>query len=111
MKQSTLKPISSKRQGQIADYIALKIQLLALNNCLDTMRGPSEWNGEIGQLELHHIDGRQGKRLSDPFNVILITRDQHLAFHRHNSWEVKQALKLWVYGIRIRQGFIENKEG
>ena len=100
MKQSPIRAVSTKRAAQNREYRRLSLLLNEL------ARYHSEWNGaECCFLEAHHIDGRRGDRLLDPFNIILLTAEQHRTFQAHNSWEVRQALKLWVRPLRLAQGF------
>jgi hypothetical protein len=110
IKRTALRAVSQKRQAQKNEYRKL------LGKLYDGS-GISEWNGDrdghwegdryIGLREPHHIDGRTGARLLDPFNIILLTPAQHRTFQAHNSWEVRVALKLWVRGLRLEQGFKE----
>lgn len=101
---STLRPRSEKRAAQEKNYREILAKIIWRKNAHDLDR--SEWDGTFGRLiEAHHIDGRRGDRLCDPFNIILLTPAQHRTFQAHNSWEVRQALKAWVYELRIQQGF------
>jgi hypothetical protein len=112
IKRTALRAVSQKRQAQLKEYRKL------LGKLYDGS-GRSEWNGDkddwydmtrncwITVREPHHIDGRTGARLLDPFNIILLTPAQHRTFQAHNSWEVRVALKLWVRGLRLEQGFKE----
>jgi hypothetical protein len=109
IKRTALRAVSQKRQAQKNEYDILKLTLMEQQN-----RGGyyiSELDGEISKtLEVHHIDGKQGKRLFDPFNLILITPEQHLGdngIQKHNSWEAKQKLLGIVRKIRLEQGFLE----
>jgi hypothetical protein len=112
IKRTALRAVSQKRQAQMKAYYSLvaKLKYESL--------GMSEWDGEIAEdydddgavvilLEPHHIDGRENDRLTNPFNIILLTATQHRTFTAHHSWEVIQALKLWVRGLRLEQGFKE----
>ena len=108
MKQTKLRAVSTKRAAHNEAYRDL------IDKLFHEAMPCSEWDGTVEisyghyVLEPHHIDGRRGKRLLDPFNIILLTPEQHRTFQAHNSWEVRQALKLWVYGLRIQQGFVPN---
>jgi hypothetical protein len=55
----------------------------------------------------HHIDGRRGERLFNPFNIIMITYDEHQAIHNGKSPYTKEDLLERVRKIRIRQGFVQ----
>lgn len=101
MKQTKLRAVSTKRAAQNEQYRRLSLSLEIMSDC------ECEWCGVFG-VENHHIDGRRGARLLDPFNIIRLCRRCHTVFQAHNSWEVREALKLWVYGLRIQQGFLPN---
>jgi hypothetical protein len=106
LKRRPLKPISDKRKDEIAEYNKLKAKLI-----MDRWRGfyfESELNGVLTkEIELHHIDGRQNGRLTNPFNVIAISRSQHEYETAHHDYESIQSLKALVRPIRLAQGFKE----
>ena len=122
MKQSKLRPISTKRAAQLVEYRKLIARLHAFN--LESHMGypVSEWTGKKPHLIVwheemfmwlvpHHIDGRRGERLLDPFNIILITEQEHMGdngIQKHNTWEAKQKLADIVRPLRIQQGFQPN---
>jgi hypothetical protein len=97
-----MKPVSAKRQAQLRAYYALVMRLKLACGC------HSEWSSEcctVYDIEPHHIDGRRGDRLLDPFNIILLNAEEHKHFQAHNSWQVRQALKMWIRPVRLAQGF------
>jgi hypothetical protein len=102
-----LKPVSDKRKKEIPDYNKLKAKLI-----LDRWRGfyfESELNGVMSkEVEPHHIDHRENGRLTNPFNIIILTRGQHEWEGAHHSFERIQELKAIVRPIRIKQGFKES---
>jgi hypothetical protein len=99
-KRQRIKPMSEKYARDINDYRRLKERLL------DNSHGKSELSGNIGMfIDLHHIEGRTGGRLTDPFNVIVVTREEHEEIHKHNSYEKKQELLARVKEIRLSQGY------
>lgn len=109
MKQ--IKPISDKRKGQLKEYYALVARLRTLCGCRSELSGKSCGSYFI---EPHHIMGRRGKLLLDPFNIILVTDEEHLGddgIQKHNTWEMKQKLLAIVKPIRERQGFVEQNKG
>jgi len=55
-------------------------------------------------VEPHHIEGRTGKRLLDPFNIIMLTRPEHDTIRRTHT---REELLTLVRDIRIKQGFKE----
>ena len=71
----------------------------------------SELSGELpdwqsgGIVEAHHINGRIGTALIDPFYIIFVTREEHAEIHAHNSYERKQELLATVEPIRKAQGY------
>lgn len=103
MKQSPIRAVSTKRAAQNTEYRWL-CQFLDRETPYACEWCGNTWCGEIG-IENHHIDGRRGARLLDPFNIIRLCRRCHTVFQAHNSWEVRQALKLWVRPLRLAQGF------
>jgi len=59
-------------------------------------------------VEPHHIDGRVGDRLLDPFNLIMLTRDEHTTEQEHKpGCHTKEELLAIVRPIRLKQGFKE----
>ena len=106
-----MKRISDKRAAQLADYDKLISNLAAFALYRTELEeAPSVWN-PTARLEAHHIDGRRGDRLLDPFNIIIVTAEQHREIHQHNTWEQKQKLLALVKEIRLRQGFSQEGSG
>jgi hypothetical protein len=56
-------------------------------------------------VEAHHINGRIGTELINPFNIIFLTREEHAEIHSHNTYEQKEKLMAIVRPIRERQGY------
>ena len=96
-----MKRVSKKRSMELAKYAVLLAKLCLMNGTT------SELSGKPAQ-DCHHIDGRNGKRVYDPFNVILVTREEHDWETAHHSFERIQELKAIVKEIRIKQGFVES---
>ena len=96
-----MKKVSDKRAAQTRQYIALIYKLRESNG----------WQSELSGLKdvvaCHHIDGRRGKRLLDPFNIILVTDAEHREIHAHNTPELKVKLAGLVEQIRLAQGFLK----
>ncbi len=59
------------------------------------------WN-----VEPHHIGGRIGDNLTNPFNIIMLTRGEH-DIQDSNGWERKQELLNYIKVIRLKQGYKE----
>ena len=103
-----MKRVSDKRAAQLADYNLLVAHLKGLSHA------KSELSGKVGALVPHHIDGRRGKRLLNPFNIILLSEEEHTGddgIQAHNTWEQKQKLAALVKEIRLRQGFTQEGTG
>ena len=104
LKKSRLKPMSKKRARKMPEYCLLlsKLEGLAFH-C-------SELTGKYGELEPHHINGRIGKLLTDPFNIILLLRTEHEYYTNGEGCtrKAKEFLKEFIRPIRIKQGFKNN---
>ncbi len=106
VRHTPIRKVSPKRQAQLSEYYALieKLRTLCGNR--------SELSGIWG-VEPHHIRGRWGKRLLDPFNIIFLTHEEHMV--EQGQWPGKPygkeyLLKL-VKEIRGRQGFGSGIQG
>ncbi len=70
---------------------------------------PATWeSGFI--IELHHIRGRKGPLLCDPFNWIFLTNAQHVYYQKHPTEENRLYLKSIVFEIRIQQGYTKGEK-
>ena len=97
--------VSDKRQAQMPGYY------LMLAKIGGGWPAKSEMSGIWGAVP-HHIQGRRGAHLYDPFNIILVTDAEHREIHAHNTPELKAKLAGIVKELRIRQGFTqEGTEG
>lgn len=111
MKQTPIRPISQKRQAELERYYPLVIKLRKLcGNRSELSFDFPDWQSKF-LLEPHHIEGRIGKRLLDPFNIILATRNEHTAIEEERSPYTKEQLLEIVKAIRIKQGFKEVQDG
>ena len=102
-----MRQVSVKRQAQLADYYALVASLKIYCGCRSELSGKKCF---VSEIQPHHIRGRRGKLVYDPFNIILLADDEHLGddgIQKHNTWERKQELLAIVKPIRISQGFKE----
>jgi hypothetical protein len=89
-----------KRAAQEKEYKKLCILLDELSDKKsDLSGGPT--------AEHHHITGRRGLRLIDPFNIACLTKAEHGYEQAHHSWERQQELLAIIRPIRIKQGFKE----
>jgi hypothetical protein len=107
MKRTAIKPISKKRQKQLREYIKLSTLLKDYAGHKSELSGKPET--QYDKLVPHHIEGREGKRLINPFNIIICLTSEHTSsnecIHKHNSFELKQELLKIVEPIRLNQGF------
>ena len=107
LKKSRLKPMSAKLANIMPAYHELVARLKELS------RGYSELNGEyigVERLDPHHILGR-GKKLCDPFNILLVSRAQHDEIGEEKSPYSKEELLAKVKIIREKQGFTIDNSG
>ena len=91
-------------------YNKLINRLRELCNNQSELSGDSpDWQSNY-QAEPHHIDKRNGKRLLNPFGIIMLTRPEHdLEEGKIKGEKVgKEKLLAIVKDIRIKQGFIPN---
>lgn len=101
MRKTRINPVSKKRQERLDEYYPLRDKLISLAN------GVSELSGKRGLLEPHHVDGREGGLLLDPFNILLVLPVEHRAIQEYrSSYGYSKEYLLWlVKSIRSRQGF------
>ena len=102
MKQTPIRRVSDKRAAQMPQYHDI---LEAIGLCSQSL---SELGGKWPVIP-HHIHGRRGEHLYDPFNIILVTDAEHREIHAHNTPELKEKLAAIVKEIRLKQGFIPNE--
>ena len=97
-----VKRISDKRAAQLAEYHKVLTQIGGGWQKTSDLSG--KWPGVP-----HHIYGRRGELLYDPFNIIYLTPEEHTdgqdAVHKHNTPELKAKLAGIVKEIRERQGW------
>ena len=112
MRRTKLNSMSPKRRKEMPKYYKLIKKLRGLcENRSEISGNPPDWQSDY-LVEPHHIGGRNGHLLMDPFNIIMVTRPEHDA----EETKIKPATlpkigreKLFeiIEGIRIRQGFIK----
>ena len=107
MRRTALRPISKKRAELAPDYNKLVKKLRILCGNASELDGTfADWQTAFC-VEPHHIDGRSGNKLIDPFGIVMLTRTQHdieegkLPGQRHT----KEELKAMVRPLRLKQGF------
>jgi len=89
-----MRRVSIKRQEELRQYHGL----------IERLGHRSELSGKPSG-DHHHIAGRSGKRLVNPFNIICLTREEHDYEGAHHTWERQRELLAIVKPIRIAQGF------
>jgi hypothetical protein len=105
MKPTALRQVSVKRAAQTREYNRIRAFIIA------STHGYSEYTGlkaTTQELVIHHIDGRRGLRLLDPFNMIVVKQEpEHVELGKCHNYEQIQELKKIVRPIRLAQGFKE----
>ena len=77
MKRTPLRKVSKKLKTQFPEYNALIIKLRELCQNKSELSGKvADWQSSY-MVEPHHINGRSGARLLDPWNIIMLRRDEH----------------------------------
>ena len=106
-KRTRIKPVSNKMKEKLPTYRAL------INELRQKCNNRSELSGEMGdwrtafRVEPHHIKGRVGKHLTNPFEILLVTRAEHLIIEESNGYQEKEKLLDFIRPIRIEQGYVE----
>ncbi len=105
-----LNTMSNTRRDRLVVLRDLITKLRAYSHNKSELSG-NEPNWQSSWLvEPHHIIGRNGNKLLDPFNIILLTRDEHLVEQSNMSFERKNELLELIKPIRKQQGFIKTIE-
>ena len=99
-----LSRISRKTQDKLPAYNALVKELRELSGNRSELSGDTP---DFRGLSPHHITGRIGKKLTDVFNILIVTADEHTYLQKHMSYQKKQELLGIVKAMRIKQGYRE----
>jgi hypothetical protein len=102
-----LNPMSKKRIAQKPSYDALiAFLVMGCDNKSELSGKNPNWESDW-VVDPHHIEGRSGDRYLDPFNIIMLTREEHDIEEGKRPGEKQgpEKLKSMVYWIRIKQGF------
>ena len=100
-----IRPISKKRFKQLREYTKLKdIFREKCGNVSELSGDNPDWQTTFN-AEPHHITGRTGEKLINPFNVILVTRLEHIELQSKMNWDKKRELLAFIKPIRIAQGY------
>jgi hypothetical protein len=109
LKRSPLKSVSDKRKRELREYYKLVKLLRDLCDNKSELSGKSpDWQSKR-LVDPHHINGRNGTKLLDPFGIIILIRLEHDIeegkVKGKKPTDKKKLLKI-VKEIRLRQGFI-----
>ena len=100
-----IKQISTKEAKRLGELASLKKRLIYICANRSELSGKmSDWRTSF-LVEPHHIDGREGVKLLDPFNIIMLTREEHIEEGKHHTFDRIQELLAFIKTIRIKQGF------
>jgi len=99
-----IRQVSKKRKEKLPEYNKLVGKLRTLCGNKSELSGDKpNWQFSF-KVEPHHVCGRTGPMLTDPFNIIMLTSPEHQA-QDGNSWEDKLKLLALIRPIRLKQGF------
>ena len=111
MKHTPIKVISDKRRAELLKYKRLLIKLWhGCNNKSELSGKNPDWQSNY-QVDPHHIAGRLGALLYDPFNIIMLTRPEHDVQEGKTRGDKipDGVLRNIVRPIRTGQGFKQNE--
>ena len=101
-----MRRVSKKLQARLPAYNALIKELReGCGNRSELSGDQGDWRTDYN-VEPHHIGGRIGNDLINPFGIILLTREEH-DIQDSNGWERKQELLNYIKVIRLKQGYVE----
>lgn len=103
-----LKRVSPKRAPKLRTYNAVRDRLIELSGGKSELSGIPFDDTIPGKVSPHHILGRAGARLTNPFGIVILRECEHWVAQENMSWEAKQALLAYIKPIRIAQGFKES---
>jgi len=110
MKKTRLRQVSPKRVVQLRKLKQLTERLCYLCGNRSELGGlHPDWKSNY-KVDPHHINGRDGKRLLDPFGIIMLTRDEHMVEDGQMKGKKvgKEKLLEIVKEKRLRQGFVQD---
>ena len=100
--QKPIPKFSKKRKKELPIYTKLTKELKTLAD------GRSELSGDLPDfrgVQNHHIKGRTGKLYLNPFNMIILTAEEHDYEEAHKTQERKEFLTEFIRSRREEQGF------
>lgn len=104
-RQEPMRSVSPKHKQELREYNKIREKIMGLAGFKSELSGIPDTGTIEGALEIHHITGRIGQRLINPFNLILLTHSEHFVCQDTMSWEHKQELLEYIRPIRLAQGF------
>jgi len=109
MKRSRINQISDKRYCELIEYRELIAILRGFCDNKSELSGKNpDWQTDY-DVEPHHIGGRIGDLFLNPFNIIMLVRDEHTAIENELPIDghkyTKDELLRVVAPLRIAQGF------
>lgn len=82
--KSRLKPVSARRKVELRRYSELRKEYLEAHPmCMLTTKGI---RCPMQTTDIHHLAGRNGKRLTDFSKVIGLCRQHHAFCHSNPAW-------------------------
>lgn len=78
-----IKAISDKRAKELVEYRKLRDEFLKENNFCERC-------GSKHNLELHHLAGREGSRLTDVDNFMTLCRSCHVIVTEHTAQAIEE---------------------
>lgn len=102
---STISPVSRKHAADLREYNKIRNRLMELSGGKSEISGQSSKRTIEDTLSPHHITGRIGRRLLNPFNIVICLEREHWIWQDAMSWENKLTLLALVEPIRLSQGF------
>jgi hypothetical protein len=114
MRHTRIKPLSDKRQEELKRYWKLHMDLIILCGNKSELSGDNpDWQTDY-VVEPHHISGKEHEKLLDPFNILLLSREEHIKIQNHQPINghiyTREELLNIVRPIRIKQGFKEAQD-
>ena len=105
---SKMKVATDKQAKRLIELRNLKSKLLVLCNNKSELSGESpDWQSGF-MVEPHHICGRVGGHLLNPFEIVMVTRDEHTTLEKHKTLDERERLLAIVKILRLKQGFKES---
>lgn len=102
MKRVPINHMSPKRKKESPKYRRLVAELIMKSGNKSEL---SEKHPDFRGLQCHHICGRIGKHYLNPFELIILTAEEHDEEGDHRTQERREYLLDFIKPIRISQGY------